>query len=94
MSKIDFRNIEKKSGVCGGRAVIAGTRIRASLVLGWYRAGMTVDEIVQQYPHLRPSDVHDALAYAFDHPDEMQADLADDDEERVMGEHPGGSPTR
>ena len=81
MSKVDFRKIEKRPGVCGGRAVIAGTRIRASLILGWHRQGLTVEEIVKQYPHIRPSDVHDALAYAFDHPTEMHADLSDDDEE-------------
>jgi len=43
--------------------------------------GMTVEEIVQQYPHLRPSDVHDALAYAYDHLEEIDTDLAADDEE-------------
>ncbi len=41
---------------------------------------MTVEEIVQQYPHLRLVDIHDALAYAYDHRDEMEADLAADDE--------------
>ena len=84
MSKIDFRNIEKTPGICGGRAVIAGTRIRASLILGWHRQGMTIEEIVQMYPHLRPSDVHDALAYALDHPAEMDADFAADDEDLVQ----------
>lgn len=90
MQKIDFRNIEKVPGRCGGRAVIAGTRIRASLILGWYRMGMTVEEIVQQYPHLRPSDVHDALAYAYDHPVEMEDEIAADDEETVQRRYPGG----
>ena len=41
---------------------------------------MTVEEIVLQYPHVRPADIHDALAYAHDHPDEIEADLAADDE--------------
>ena len=90
MQKIDFRNIEKVPDRCGGRAVIVGTRIRASLILGWYRMGMTVEEIVQQYPHLRPSDVHDALAYAYDHPIEMEEDFAADDEETVKQRIPGG----
>ena len=40
---------------------------------------MTVEEIVQQYPHLRPSDIHDALAYAYDHLEEIDADLAADE---------------
>ena len=91
MSKVDYRNIEKVTGRCGGSAVIAGTRIRVSIILGCYRQGMTVEEIVQQYPSLRPGDVHDALAYAYDHPDEMAADLVMDDEASVQRQLPGGA---
>jgi uncharacterized protein (DUF433 family) len=80
VSKVDFRNIERVDDRCGGRAVVAGTRIRVSLILALYRQGMTVEEIVAHYPHLRPADIHDALAYAYDHPLEMESDLADDDE--------------
>jgi hypothetical protein len=29
---------------------------------------------------LKPADVHDALAYAHDHLDEIEADLAEDDD--------------
>jgi uncharacterized protein (DUF433 family) len=87
MNKIDYRNIEKVPGRCGGQPVIAGTRIRVATVLTCYRQGMTIEEIVQQYPHLRPSDVHDALAYAYDHLDEIEADLAEDDEAAVKAKH-------
>jgi hypothetical protein len=44
---------------------------------------MSVEEIVQQYSSLKPADVHDALAYAYDHIDEIEANLADDDESAV-----------
>jgi uncharacterized protein (DUF433 family) len=84
MSKLDYRNIEKVPGRCGGRAVVVGTRIRVSIILTLYRQGMTVEEIVQQYPHIRPADVHDALAYAYHHPDEIEADIAADDEVAVQ----------
>jgi uncharacterized protein (DUF433 family) len=57
-----------------------GTRIRVATVLACYRHGLTIEEIVQQYPHVRPSDVRDALAYAFDHLAEIEGDLAADDE--------------
>jgi len=60
--------------------VVAGTRIRVATILGCYRQGMSVEEIVQQYAGLRPADVHDALAYAHEHLDEIEADLAADDE--------------
>ncbi len=47
---------------------------------------MGVDEIVRQYPHLRPADIYDALAYADDHLDEIEANLAGDDEAAVKAE--------
>jgi uncharacterized protein (DUF433 family) len=90
MSKIDYRNVEKLPGVCGGRAVVAGTRIRVSIVLGCTRLGMSIDEILQAYPQLSRSDVHDALAYAYEHLDEIEADIADDDEDAAQLRWPGG----
>jgi uncharacterized protein (DUF433 family) len=80
MSKVDLRNIEKVPGRCGGRAVVAGTRVRVSVLVWCDRQGMTVNEIMRQYPRLRAADVYDALAYAADHPAEIEADLAADDE--------------
>jgi uncharacterized protein (DUF433 family) len=80
MQKFDYRNIEKVPGRCGGQPVIVGTRIRVATILVWYRQGMTVEEIVQAYPHIKPSDVHDALAYAYDHMEEIETGLAADEE--------------
>jgi len=86
MPKLDYRNIEKDATRCGGQPVVAGTRIRVAVVLTCYRQGMSVEEIVQQYPHLKPADVHDALAYAYDHVAEIDADLAADDETEVKAQ--------
>ena len=90
MSKPDHRNIEKVSGRCGESAVVAGTRIRVIHILGCHRQGLTVEEIVQQYPHVRPSDVHDALAYAYDHPEEVEAEIAADEESAIQGRRKAG----
>jgi uncharacterized protein (DUF433 family) len=83
MPKLDYRNIEQDPARCGGQAVVGGTRIRVAIILGCYRQGMGVEEIIQQYPALKPADVHDALAYAYDHIDEIEAALANDDEAAV-----------
>jgi len=83
MPKFDYRNIEKDLARCGGQPVIAGTRIRVATILKCYRQGMGVEEIVQQYSHLKPADVHDALAYAYDYLDEIEANLAADEEAAV-----------
>lgn len=90
MHKLDYRNIEQDSSRCGGQPVVGGTRIRVGIILGCYRHGMSVEEIVQQYPSLKPADVHDALAYAYDHLDEIEADLAADDETVVRSPKVGG----
>jgi len=91
MSKLDYRNIEKDLARCGGQPTVVGTRIRVATILTCYRQGMRVEEIVQQYPQLKPADVHDALAYAHDHLDEIDADLAADDEALVKARHLGGA---
>jgi len=83
VTKIDFRNVEKDPTRCGGQPVVAGTRIRVATILGCYRQGMGIEEIVQQYAPLKPADVHDALAYAYDHLDEIESQLAADDETLV-----------
>ena len=86
MPKLDYRNIEEDASRCGGQPVVAGTRIRVATILGCYRQGMSVEEIVQQYAPLKPADVHDALAYAYDHIDEIEAALAADQEAVVKAE--------
>jgi uncharacterized protein (DUF433 family) len=37
MPKVDYRNIEKAADRCGGRAVIANTRVRVSVIVNCYR---------------------------------------------------------
>jgi len=91
MSKLDYRNIEQDPARCGGQPVVGGTRIRVAIILGCYRQGMSVEEIVQQYPGLKPADVHDALAYAYDHFGEIEADLASDDEAAVKARRKGNT---
>jgi uncharacterized protein (DUF433 family) len=87
MSKLDYRNIVKDPARCGGQPIVSGTRIRVATILACYRHGMRVEEIVQQYSPLKPADVHDDLAFAYDHLEEIEADLAADDEAVVMARH-------
>lgn len=90
MPKLDYRNIETDPQRCGGQPVVAETRIRVATILNCYRQGMRVEELTQQYLPLKPSDVHDALAYAHDHMEEVEAHLAADDENIVKQRQPSG----
>ena len=59
-------------GVRGGKPHIAGHRITVEDVAIWHeRMGMSPDEIVSEYPTITLSDVHTALAYYYDHRDEI-----------------------
>jgi uncharacterized protein (DUF433 family) len=68
--------IVRSPGVRGGKPRIAGHRITVSDVAVWHeRMGMSPDEIVAEYPSLGLSDVHYALAYYFDHRDEIDREI-------------------
>jgi uncharacterized protein (DUF433 family) len=63
------------------RAYIAGTRTRVQDVYALAEIqGLTPDQIVQQLPHLTLGQVHAALAYYFDHRQQILAELREDDE--------------
>jgi uncharacterized protein (DUF433 family) len=81
MSAISIDHITKTPDTCGGRACIAGHRIRVADIVVWHeRRGYSPDEIVAMFPGLHLSDVHASLAYYFDHRDEIDADLRADEE--------------
>jgi uncharacterized protein (DUF433 family) len=68
--------IAKTPGVCGGRARVAGHRVRVLDIVAWSEhQGMTPDEIVSNLPSLTLADVHAALAYYFDHIEEIQEEM-------------------
>jgi len=56
--------IEVSPDVCNGRAVIRGTRITVSTVLGFLSAGDSVESILEGYPQLKREDVLACLEYA------------------------------
>lgn len=49
--------------ICFGKPTIRGTRIWVSLILDMLADGMTPEEILAEYPHLKLDDVRAALAY-------------------------------
>lgn len=46
--------------------VIAGTRVPTEAIWNFYSAGYTVEEIIREYPRLRPKDVKAAIAFEKD----------------------------
>jgi uncharacterized protein (DUF433 family) len=81
MENVIAQHITKTPGVCGGKACIAGHRIRVMDIVALHEMrAMCPDEIVYQYPSITLADVHAALAYYFDNREEIQADFKRDEE--------------
>jgi uncharacterized protein (DUF433 family) len=65
--------IEAHRGILGGKPVIGGTRIPVDLLLELFGAGLSVDDILREYPHLTREDLlmvlhlakkaHEAVSY-------------------------------
>ena len=81
MENVITEHIEITPGVCGGKPRIAGHRIRVQDIVIWHeKLGMSPDEIVSTYPTITISDVYAALAYYFDHREEIQKDIEEEQE--------------
>ncbi|HAX80051.1 MAG TPA: hypothetical protein DCY88_30505 [Cyanobacteria bacterium UBA11372] len=62
--------------MCGGKPRIAGHRIKVQDIVIWHeRMGMSPDEIVYHYPSINLADVYAALAYYYDHMQEIRQQI-------------------
>jgi uncharacterized protein (DUF433 family) len=81
MEYVDKPHIAKTPGVCGGRACIAGHRIRVMDIVVWHKLrAMSAKAIVAEFPGLTLADVYAALAYYFDHVAEIENEFRKDEE--------------
>jgi len=76
MAMVLTERIKKSPEIQGGKACIAGHRIRVMDIVIWHEdLAMSPDEIVAASPELTLSDVHAALAYYFDNIEEIRNDI-------------------
>jgi len=81
MENVVTQHITKTAGICGGRACIAGHRIRVQDIVVWHEMrNCSVAQIVEMFPGLTKADVHAALAYYFDNAEEIQNEFRKDEE--------------
>jgi uncharacterized protein (DUF433 family) len=69
-----YPHIVKVDGICGGEAIIEGTRIAVWHIVGYYyKAGMSLEEILAEWDYLKPAQLFSALAYYHDNKEEIDA---------------------
>jgi uncharacterized protein (DUF433 family) len=74
-----WRGISKTSGVCGGNACIANTRIPVWVLIQAQRVGATESELLYDYPTLSAVDLVKAWAYAEAFSNEIEAAIQEND---------------
>jgi uncharacterized protein (DUF433 family) len=64
-----------------GAPFVRGTRVAVRRLYAWHKGGASVETLLKRYPTLGPARLFDALAFAYDNLELVEADLA---RERAM----------
>jgi uncharacterized protein (DUF433 family) len=84
--RTEHPHVVKRTDNDTGEPIIDGTRLEVRHILINHRdAGMSPEEIARRYG-LTLAQVHDALSYAFDHPDEIEFHIERNKIRNVMRE--------
>jgi uncharacterized protein (DUF433 family) len=70
-----YPTIEKTTGVCGGAARVAGTRIPVWQLVAARETGASEGQLLMDFPRLEARNLVDAWAYAADHPEAIRAQI-------------------
>jgi uncharacterized protein (DUF433 family) len=65
--------------LAGGQPVVRGSRITVmDIAVRYELMGMSADKIVDEYPHLKLEQIHDALSYYYEHKSALDKKHKDD----------------
>lgn len=59
-----FDRITLDPDKCFGKPCIRGLPIPVSSILSYLSSGMTVEDVLKEWPELEPEDIYQALGYA------------------------------
>jgi uncharacterized protein (DUF433 family) len=59
-----FNRITLDPDKCFGKPCIRGLRMPVASILSYLASGMTIDEILREWPELEREDIQQSLAYA------------------------------
>lgn len=72
--------IVRSPDIRGGEPRIADTGVTVKRVVGWYKLGLSPEEIADEFGHLTLAQVYAALTYYHANRDEIEAALVDEEE--------------
>jgi len=72
----DLDRITQSPDMMSGRSCVRGMRVTVSMIVGQIGAGVSIDELLADYPYLEREDIMQALRYAAWRSDEREVLLA------------------
>lgn len=70
--------ITRDPAVMGGKPCIRGLRVTVGMIVGQIAAGLTIEQLLAEYPYLQREDILEALRYAAWRAEEREVDLTTD----------------
>ncbi len=62
--------------VLGGSPYVLGSRVPVRRIYAFYKSGTSLDRLLKRYPQLGPAKILDALSFALDNLETIEADQA------------------
>ena len=87
IERTEHPHVVKSADTLGGEPRVVDSRIPVRQLYEQFQAGTTIAELVASYPPLTPAQIHDAISYAHDHPDEMAFHAERHKLRTIMREH-------
>ncbi|HEY3493899.1 MAG TPA: DUF433 domain-containing protein [Polyangiaceae bacterium] len=82
-------HVRVDQNVLGGSPYVAGSRVPVRRLYAFFQSGASVERILKRYPQLGPAKVFDALAFALDNPEVIDADAQREQEILERAGHRG-----
>jgi len=74
--RVAHPHVDVRADLLDGSPCVRGSRVPVRRLWSWHRRGVSVETLLKRYPSLGPARVLDALAFAYDNPDVVEADLS------------------
>src|SRR5262249_40647304 len=85
--RVPHPHVRVDASVLGGSPHVSGSRVPVRRLWAWHRGGRSVETLVKRYPNLGPARILDALSFAYDNQDLVEADL--EREQALFASHGG-----
>src|SRR5271165_989082 len=85
--RVPHPHVRVDPAVLAGSPHVNGSRVPVRRLWAWHRGGASVETLVKRYPNLGAARILDALAFAYDNQDLIEADI---EREQILFQQQGG----